>query len=147
MTLPIVDTDVIIRLVTGDDPQKQAASLALFERVESGALTVTAPVTVIADAAYVLKSRNIGYDIPRHEVAAKLGALVSIPGFHVQRRRVVLRALSLYGTMNLDFGDCFIIASMEDSGSETVYSWDRHYDRIPGIERREPQVKEMGSAQ
>lgn len=97
-----------------------------------------APVTVIADAIYVLTSRNIGYLIPRQEVADKLSALVGIPGFRVQNRRAVQRALNLYGTMNLDFGDCFIIASMELSDSQIVYSWDRHYDRIPGIQRLEP---------
>jgi predicted nucleic acid-binding protein len=140
VTHPFVDTDVIIRLLTGDDLSKQAASLALFERIETGAMTTMAPVTVIADAIHVLTSRNIGYLIPRREVADKLGALVGIPGFQVQNRRAVLRALNLYGAMNLDFGDCFIIASMELSDSQIVYSWDHHYDRIPGIERREPQL-------
>lgn len=139
MTLPFVDTDVIIRLLTGDDPVKQAASLALFEQIETGAMAAIAPVTVIADATYVLTSRAIGYLLPRREVADKLSALVRIPNFQVQNRRTVLDALSLYGTTNLDFGDCFIIASMEQRGSQVVYSWDRHYDRIPAIERREPQ--------
>ena len=140
MTHPFVDTDVIIRLLTGDDQEKQSASLTLFEQIESGAIAAIAPVTVIADATYVLTSRAIGYLLPRSEVADKLSALVRIPNFQVQNRRTVLDALSLYGTTNLDFGDCFIITSMEESGSEILYSWDRHYDRIPGIERREPQL-------
>ncbi len=50
MTQPFIDTDVIIRFLTGDDPEKQAAASSLFEQVEQGLLTIAAPDTVIADA-------------------------------------------------------------------------------------------------
>ena len=53
MATPFIDTDVIIRLLTGDDPQKQAAAITLFEQVEQGVLAVAAPDTVIADDVYV----------------------------------------------------------------------------------------------
>ena len=56
MTQPFIDTDVIIRFLTGDDPEKQAAATRLFEQIEQGFLTVQAPDTVIADAVYVLAS-------------------------------------------------------------------------------------------
>ena len=56
MSVPYVDTDVIIRLVTGDDAAKQAAARVLFRAVEDGQLTVAAPYTVIADAVFVLAS-------------------------------------------------------------------------------------------
>lgn len=40
-------------------------------------------------------------------------ARVQVPHFRVRHRRAVLYALELYATTNLDFGDVFIIASME----------------------------------
>jgi predicted nucleic acid-binding protein len=58
MAHPYVDTDVIIRLPTGDDPAKQQAARELFEQVEQGALTLAAPDTVIADAVFVLASKK-----------------------------------------------------------------------------------------
>jgi predicted nucleic acid-binding protein len=54
VTIPLVDTDVIVRLVAGDDLAKQAAAAAPFQRVEEGAVTLAAPETVIADAVFVL---------------------------------------------------------------------------------------------
>ena len=54
---PFVDTDVILRLLTGDDPTKQQAARVLFEQVEKGVLTLAAPDTVIADAVFVLASK------------------------------------------------------------------------------------------
>ncbi|HEY65782.1 MAG TPA: type II toxin-antitoxin system VapC family toxin [Caldilineae bacterium] len=137
MTVPFVDTDVIIRLLTRDDPEKQAAAAALFERVERGELILAAPDTVIADAVYVLSSPRL-YNLPRDEVRAMLTTLIRLPGFQVRNRRAVLRALDLYATAHIDFGDALIVASMEQAGSRVIYSYDAHFDRIPEIQRVEP---------
>ena len=59
MKEPFIDTDVIIRLLTGDDPEKQAKAATLFEQVEQRQITLVAPVTVIADAVYVLSSKRL----------------------------------------------------------------------------------------
>jgi len=95
--VPFLDTDVIIRLVTGDDPTKRVASRALFERIAAGGLTVTAPVTVIADAVHALASPRL-YNVPRAEVHALLTRLVRLPHFRVDDGCLVLRALDLYAT-------------------------------------------------
>ncbi len=135
---PSVDTDVIIRLLTGDDPEKQRKAQALFEQVEQGKLTLSAPDTVIADAVFVLSSRHL-YNRPPAEVAALLTPLARMPAFHVQNRRAVLTALHLYGTTpHLDFGDALIVAFMRQSGSQIVYSYDTDFDGLPGIARQEP---------
>jgi predicted nucleic acid-binding protein len=137
MTQPFIDTDVIIRLLTGDDPEKQAAATALFEQVEQGTLTVTAPDTVIADAVYVLSSPRL-YHLARSEVRELLTALVHLPHFQVQNRLAISRALELYGSSKLDFGDVLIIASMEQQHSQILYSHDADFDRFDGIMRQEP---------
>lgn len=80
MSRPYIDTSVIIRLLTGDDPEKQKYSRMLFERVERGELQVVAPDTVIADAVFVLESRRL-YNVPRQVIAALLTPIVRLPGF------------------------------------------------------------------
>ncbi|MDP8921581.1 MAG: PIN domain-containing protein [Chloroflexota bacterium] len=137
MTVPYIDTDALIRFLTGDDPVKQADVRALLRRVANGDLIVAAPDTVIADAVYVLSSRRL-YDLPRAQVQALLTPLVQLHGFHLDNRRQVLRALDLFGATNLDFGDALIVASMEHAGSRTLYSYDRDFDRIPTVERIPP---------
>jgi predicted nucleic acid-binding protein len=59
-------------------------------------------------------------------------------GFRLQDRRVVLKALDLYAATALDFGDAYIVASMQRLGSRKVYSFDRDFDRIKEIQRLEP---------
>lgn len=137
MIIPFIDTDVIIRFLTGDDLEKQAAAAKLFEQVEQGLLTITAPDTVIADAVYVLCSKRL-YHIPRDEVRELLSTLVRQPHFKIQNQLSVLRALDIYAVTNLDFGDTLIIASMEHQNSEVLYSYDTDFDRIKGITRQEP---------
>jgi predicted nucleic acid-binding protein len=137
MTQPFIDTDVIIRFLTGDDPEKQAAATALFERIEQGLLTAVAPDTVIADAVYVLSSPRL-YHVARNEVRELLSTLVHLPHFRVQNRFCVLRALDLYASTKLDFGDTLIIASMEQQNSRILYSYDKDFDHIQGITRKEP---------
>src|SRR5579884_710100 len=138
MTEPCIDTSVIIRLVSGDDEAKQAAAARLFEDVEQGKLTVSAPETVIADAVYVLTSPRT-YRLARPTVAAALTRLVRLPHFKVQNRRAVLRALDLFGTTTrLDFGDAIIVAVMEQKRKSIVYSYDQDSDIFPWITRQEP---------
>ena len=132
-----VDTNVIIRLLTDDDPEKRRRSRQLFDRVEQGTLRVTAPITVIADAVFVLSSSRT-YNMPRTVVAAQLLALVKLRSFRLKNRRAVVRALELYAATNLDFGDAYIAASMSESGSTELYSYDTDFDRLRGIHRTEP---------
>src|SRR5579884_2080348 len=129
MTLPFIDTDVIIRFLTGDDPKKQAAAATLFEQIEQGLLTIVAPDTVIADAVFVLSSPRL-YHIARSDIRDMLSSLINFPHFRVENRLCVLRALDLYAAAKLDFGDTLIIASMEQQNSHVLYSFDRGFDRI-----------------
>jgi len=137
MIYPFVDTDVLIRLLTGDVPQKQAAARSLFKRVEEGEITLLAPDTVIADAVFVLASPRL-YHIPREEVRNLLASLIGLPHFRVQNKQDLLRALEIYASTNLDFGDTMIIASMEEQDAQILYSYDTGFDRIKGITRQEP---------
>ena len=100
-------------------------------------MTVFAPITTIADCVYVLSSPSL-YKLPRTKVTGLLLPIVRLRGFRVQDRRAVIQALDLYAATTLDFGDAYLVASMQRLGSRTVYSFDRDFDRIRGIQRVEP---------
>lgn len=138
MSIPHVDTDVIIRLVTGDDPAKRQAATRLFQHVENGELELAIPDIAIADAVYVLASRRL-YGLPREDVAMALTTILRLSGIHVRNKRTMLEALDLYRSTNLDFGDCYIVASMRQSDTRIVYAYDRDFDRFPDVQRREPE--------
>lgn len=137
MSDSFVDTDVLIRLLTGDDAIKMAQANALFNRVQRGEITLAAPVTVIADAVHVLRSNKL-YGVSRSEIRDLLTELVKLPHFKVENRRIVLDALDIYGSTNVDFGDAMIVATMRQIGARTIYSYDKDFNRFGDIDRITP---------
>ena len=132
-----IDTDVIVRFITGDDPMKQAAADALFRRVASGALLLRGPDTVIADAVHVLRSPAL-YRRDRARIRDQLGVLLRLRNFKVHNRRLLLRALDIFAATNVDFGDAMIVATMERRRASQLYSYDHDFDRFPNVHRTEP---------
>lgn len=137
MTNAFVDTDVVVRLLTGDDPVKQQAAEKLFSAVEQGEQSLLAPDTIIADAVYVLASARL-YHISRPDIRDMLVALVRLPNFRIENKSSVLRALELFGATNVDFGDAMIVASMQHAGVRNLYSYDRDFDQMDGVVRSDP---------
>jgi len=134
---PVIDTDVIVRLLTGDDAAKQQAAFNLFNRIRGGELTAMAPETVIADAVFVLSSPRL-YNVTRAHIRTLLLPILSLSGFWIEDREIVLAALNLYANSTSGFGDALIVAYMRQRGSTTLYSYDQGFDRYPDIQRREP---------
>ncbi len=64
--------------------------------------------------------------------------IVSLPGLQVPHRPSFLRALEVYAVTNLDFEDCLSLAHMERLKIKTILSYDRDFDRLKTIQRREP---------
>jgi len=95
VSIAFIDTDVIVRFVTGDDPVKLQAATKLFSAVEAGQQSLLCPVTTIADALYVLTSKRL-YRLDRPTAAMALLELLNLPHFRVTDRLVVRRALEIY---------------------------------------------------
>ena len=137
MTLPHIDADVLIRVMTGDDPIKQEAGIRLLARVERGELELALAASTIAEVIFVVTSPAL-YRFDRESAKVGMLRVVQLAGMKVENRATVLRALDLYNTLATSFGDAMLAATMERQGSTVVYSYDRGLRRIPGITRSEP---------
>lgn len=133
----LVDANIFVRLLTGDDPEKATRCLSLFARSRRGEISLTTSEAVVAEVAYVLTSPK-SYRIPRDVVAAALQPLLTDPGMQIDRKKAVLSALELWGSSNLDFADCLSVARVRFDNLDGVYSYDRDFDRIAGVRRLEP---------
>jgi predicted nucleic acid-binding protein len=135
--MPFVDTNVFLRYLTKDDPDKAQACFDLFKRAEANQVTLTATETVIAEVVYVLSSKRT-YNLPRDQVRARLYPLLTLRGLQLPQRRTVLWALDLYVAYEIDFEDALIVAHMERQAIRELYSYDRDFDEVPGVKRQEP---------
>ena len=138
MTQPFIDTDVIIRFLTGDDPDKQAAASSLFEQVEQGGITLAVTEAVITETVHVLASRAL-YNLPRSDIRRHVTNILSMKGLKINHKGSYLRALDLYASSKLDFVDALIVAHMERTGVTTLISFEKSFDKLPNVTRQEPE--------
>lgn len=134
-----LDTNVVMRYVTADDPLKAQACAELFQRVQRGEEALLTSEAVVAEAVYILSARTPGYRLDRHEIRDRLGAILRLRGLQVPEKQVCLRALDVYAAYpRLDYEDALAVAHMEHEGITEIVSYDSDSDRIPHLERVEP---------
>jgi predicted nucleic acid-binding protein len=135
--MDFLDTNVILRYLTRDDPVKAERCFELFQRVKRREVRLTTSESVLAEVVYVLSSRSV-YNQGREQVRNLLLPIVSLSGLLVPYRRSFLRALEFYAVTNMDFEDCLSLAHMERLKIKTILSYDRDFDRVNTIQRHEP---------
>jgi predicted nucleic-acid-binding protein len=126
-----VDTNVLIRHLTGDPPGQAAQATRLLSQADQLLL----PDLIVAEAVYVLESV---YRVPRPRVAELVRAIVAFPSIEVADEPVLLRALEVYEVHRLDFADAYLVAEAETSGVNAVASFDRVIERVPTVRRVAP---------
>lgn len=135
--MQFIDTNIFIRYLTKDDPDKAQACFELFQRAQANQVNLTTTEAVITEVVYVLSSKRT-YGLARTDIRARLYPLLSVPGLRLPHRQTYLRALDLYAASSLDFEDALIVAQMQRQAIKELYSYDRGFDQLEGITRREP---------
>lgn len=131
-----VDTSVFVRILTKDDPVKFERCLSLLERAERGETRLVTSESVVAEIVYVLSGQI--YRTARSVIAELLPPLLENRGLTLDHKQSVIEALAIYGESGLDFEDCLSVAHTHRLGLGAIYSYDRHFDRIPSLRRVEP---------
>lgn len=138
--MTFVDTNIFIRYLTRDDPEKASACYRLFEKAKLGQIELTTSESVIAEIVFILSSRRL-YGLSHQDIRVRLYPIISLPGLKLTNRRQYLRALDLYSNNNIDFEDAISIAAMERQKISLIYSYDEDLDQVKGCEvsRIEPE--------
>jgi len=126
-----VDTNVLIRHLTGDPPEMAARATALLAR----ASTLLLSDLVAAETVYVLESF---YKVPRHQVAEALRSIIAFGAIVTVDPALLLRAIEVYEVDRLDFAEAYLVACAETTGVHAIASFDQSIDRITTVERIEP---------
>lgn len=126
-----VDTNVLIRHLTGDPIDEAARASAFLAAAEELLLADL----VVGEVVYVLESF---YEVERDQVAELVRAVIGFPAVLVTDASMLLRALEVYEVHGIDFAEAYLVASAEASGVGAIASFDRSIDRVPTIRRIEP---------
>ncbi len=126
-----VDTNVLVRHLTGDPPSQATKATRYLQRADELLLADL----ILAEVAYVLESF---YESPRREVADTLRAVLAFPAIQVVDAELLQRAVEVYDVDRLDFADAYLVASAERTGVGQIASFDRALDRVGTVHRVEP---------
>lgn len=133
-----LDTNVVLRYLTRDDPKKAQACYELFQRLQRGDDEVVTTEAIVTDVVYVLSARA-HYGLSHEEIRVRLIPILNLAGLKLPGKRLYLRALDIYAAYpRLDFEDAIVVAKMQEQGIATLVSYDTDFDGIPGITREEP---------
>lgn len=132
----LLDTNVLLRFLLGDDSVQSPRATALMKRLEVHAEVADLEDAVLAETVWVLQR---GARVPRLEIVRSLGRIVGLAGLrYLGGKRVLLDALASYGATNCDIVDCLLAARARSRGSK-VYSFD-----VTDFKRLQCEWKEPG---
>ena len=113
-----VDTNVVVRFLTADDPKQSRRALELIRDTR-----VWIAKTVLLETEWVLRSL---YGFGAEAVAGALQDLVGLPTVHVEDAQAVQRALGWFAA-GLDFADALHLASC--ARAEAFVTFDNNFGK------------------
>ena len=136
MALPFLDTNVILRHLLQDHPDFSPRATAYLTRIAKEEIKVRTADTVILEAVFTLQRT---YHYSKDQIRQALLPIIDLPALRLPGRRRLHKALALYHDLNISFNDAYYaVLLMQEMGLTEVISFDRDFDRVPGVERREP---------
>jgi predicted nucleic-acid-binding protein len=125
--MPAVDTNVLVRLVTRDDPRQVAAAEAF---VANGAWV---SILALAEAVWVLTS---AYSLDARRVGHAVEMLLDHKHLVLQDRDVVAAALGQFRAKPmLGFSDCLLVEIARQAGHGPLGTFDKQLAKVKGAAR------------
>jgi predicted nucleic acid-binding protein len=135
-SLPFVDTNIFVRHLVGDHLDHSPRATAFLMQVQEGEFTVRTANTVIFETVFV--SEKV-YRLPRQSIYDALVSLLALDTIILPERPQILAAFDLYlAHAALSFADCYHAVLMKHLELTEIVTFDRGFDRLPGITRIEP---------
>jgi predicted nucleic-acid-binding protein len=122
-----VDTNVLVRLITRDDPKQVAAAEAF---VAKGAWISH---LVLAETTWVLSA---AYELPAGKIAIAVGMLLNHRALAVQDPDTVAAALANFRVRPaLGFSDCLVLEIARKAGHLPLATFDKALSKLEGAQR------------
>jgi Predicted nucleic-acid-binding protein, contains PIN domain len=122
-----VDTNVLVRLITGDD-EKQAAVAEAF--VSRG---VWISHLVLAETAWVLRR---SYNLDDARITSAIEMLLNQEAVSLQDAAVVSAALDHFRRRpSLGFSDCLVLEIARKAGHMPLGTFDKNLSKLDGVQR------------
>ncbi len=121
-----VDTNVLVRYLTQDDPAQARKANELIGEVSADGGRLHVDVIVLCELAWVLKG---AYGFDRATIASTLGRMLDTSQFAFDDKDLIREALSAFNRGAGDLADCVIGARNRKNGCDHTLTFDRALKR------------------
>jgi predicted nucleic-acid-binding protein len=130
-SIVVIDTNLLVRYLTDDEPQKAKAVDTLLNRASKGELKILIPSVVVAELVWVLESF---YKLAAAEITELVESILNTPGVDIQDKSIIKAALKIYRSKEIDLVDAWIIEFSKTRGAKKIYTFDKkHFKDIREI--------------
>jgi len=117
-----LDTNVVVRYLTHDDPAQTAAAVRVMDSLTSDSPGFLSLI-VITELAWVLE---VSYRFKKNEVEQVLGTLLRSKELVIERAEIVSQALRKFSASRAAFADCLIERSGHAAECQYTVTFDRN---------------------
>ena len=130
-----IDTNILLRYLTGDDPEKYEKCRDIFKRALEKKIVLLTSDMVIAELTWTLSSF---YKVPKEEIIEKITIIINTPNLKIPNKKLISETLILFSQKNIDYIDAYNAVFMKHMSCTQIFSYDKDFDRIEDIKRMEP---------
>ena len=117
-----LDTNVLVRYLTQDDPEQAAAATRLVEHACTREAPGHVALVVLCELVWVLRK---AYGYGRDLIASVIDQILVTAELDVEDEEIAWRALAKYRKAPADFADYVLVYKNQAVGCETTYTFDQ----------------------
>lgn len=102
-----VDTNILLRFLLQDIPEKTAQVAKMFRKAEAGEIVLEISEPVFIEMAVALKNYC---KLPKERIIPMLEKILSLSWISLENSQYLRPAALLYSSHGLDFTDCVVLA-------------------------------------
>ena len=126
-----LDTNVIARIVLGDDATQTRQALEVVEQAQAAGDVVVLALATVLELEWVLRSSA---KLDKGRVLQVLKRLLETQDLLIQDEQVLEQAVYVYENSGADFAECLFWAQYQRMGCHTMLTFDARAARLSGVQ-------------
>ena len=123
-----VDTNVLVRFLTQDDPLRSKAASKLFQASEAAGQKIRIDVLVLVETYWVLAK---AYGVPAADLRELVAELLETSVLVFEDHNLIHQALAISKAHRQDLPDALI--ALRNAGCESTWTFDKKTAKLPGF--------------
>ncbi len=124
------DTNIIIRLLTGEPKEQAYKARELFLLAEEGKISIIVDPIIIAEIIWVLSNQS--YGISKYDLAISLQKFLKLDGVFINEENVINDALNEFMNNNVDYIDAYLSCLAKSKSNTPIVTWNlKHFKKMP----------------